>query len=265
MALLKCDICGGKIAVQAGGKTGVCDSCGAAYTLDRMREIASGVKVSQTGTKEDVEQWRTLLATYLRAYDFDGVEKTVKKMLEASPSDEEANRIYGKLQDWKFYEIKNGILVKYHGQAERTEIPAGVTCIDEEAFNGCASLTSIRIPDSVTSIGDSAFSGCTSLTSIRIPDSVTCIGDDTFWRCTSLTSITIPDSVTSIGDRAFYGCTGLASIKLPDGVTRIGKHVFGDTPFPLDWRRRCLCQHCGGKFEGLMFEKCRRCGKPKDY
>ena len=42
-------------------------------------------------------------------------------------------------------------------------IPDGVTSIDERAFSGCSSLTSITIPNSVTSIGDGAFDACSSL------------------------------------------------------------------------------------------------------
>ena len=68
------------------------------------------------------------------------------------------------------------------------------------------------IPESVTSIGDNAFSGCASLTSITIPESVTNIGEKAFYNCTGLTSITIPENVTSIGGDAFSGCTGLTSI-----------------------------------------------------
>ena len=26
-----------------------------------------------------------------------------------------------------------------------------------------------------------------------------------------------------------------------------------------------LCQHCGGRFSGLIIKKCSKCGKPKDY
>lgn len=40
--------------------------------------------------------------------------------------------------------------------------------IDNAAFSGCGSLTSIRIPMSVTSIGELAFNGCNNLTSVSV-------------------------------------------------------------------------------------------------
>ncbi|MBO5881301.1 MAG: leucine-rich repeat domain-containing protein, partial [Paraprevotella sp.] len=105
-------------------------------------------------------------------------------------------------------------------------IPNSVTSIGNYAFKGCTGLTSITIPNSVTSIGYQAFEGCTGLTSITIPNSVTSIGYKAFYNCTSLTNITIPNSVTSIGNYAFYGCNNLTSLAIPNGVTSIGDYAF---------------------------------------
>ena len=63
-----------------------------------------------------------------------------------------------------------------------------------------------------TKIEDCAFLGYDSLTSIAIPSSVTSIGSDAFYDCSNLTSIKIPSSVTSIGDLAFYNCSKLSSV-----------------------------------------------------
>ena len=112
------------------------------------------------------------------------------------------------------------------GSQKTYDIPSSVTCIDEYAFNGCSSLTSINIPSSVTSIGGSAFEGCSSLTSINIPSSVTSIGGSAFQYCSSLTSINIPSSVNSIEWGTFSGCSSLTSINIPSSVTSIGGSAF---------------------------------------
>jgi len=69
------------------------------------------------------------------------------------------------------------------------EIPASVTCIGRNAFEACASLSTLTIPASVSIIEREAFVGCSSLSSITIPASVKSIGDFAFWKCTNLSSI----------------------------------------------------------------------------
>lgn len=61
----------------------------------------------------------------------------------------------------------------------------------------------------MTTIGNSAFNGCTSLTSIKITNSVTTIGNEAFSKCTGLTSITslIPAEKLFVpGYGAFNSC-----------------------------------------------------------
>ena len=108
------------------------------------------------------------------------------------------------------------------------EIPNSVSNIGNYAFCGCDSLASIEIPNSVSNIGNYAFSGCKSLTSINIPNSVTNIEYGAFSGCDSLTNINIPNSVTNIEDSAFSWCKSLTNINIPDSVTNIGDHAFSD-------------------------------------
>ena len=105
-------------------------------------------------------------------------------------------------------------------------ITYSVTSIENYAFSGCSSLTSITLPESITSIGDYVFSSCSSLISITIPESVTSIGNGIFQNCSGLASITLPESITSIGNYVFSGCSSLTSIDLPKTVTSIGYCAF---------------------------------------
>lgn len=99
-----------------------------------------------------------------------------------------------------------------------------VDALGVNAFNGCTSVTSVKIPDGVTSFGNLAFAGCSKLTSVNIPDGVKSI-DNVFTGCSSLTSINIPNSVTSIS-YAFFRCSALESVNIPEGITSIGNLAF---------------------------------------
>ena len=98
------------------------------------------------------------------------------------------------------------------GSQKTYDIPSSVTCIDEYAFNGCSSLTSINIPSSVTSIGGSAFYGCRSLTSINIPSSVTRIGSAAFYNCIALKAVVLQSNYLKLGESVFDGCGSIYAI-----------------------------------------------------
>ena len=156
---------------------------------------------------------------------------------------------------------KDEIIMCPPGKSGTYVIPNSVTSIGNQAFEGCAGLTSVSIPNSVTSIGGGAFSECTGLTSVTIPVSVTTIAGLAFYGCTNLTDIlvasgntsfasidgvlcnsskdtivlyppgrvggyVIPNSITTIGAAAFYGHTGLTSISITNSVTTIESLAF---------------------------------------
>ena len=138
------------------------------------------------------------------------------------------NQNYASVNDVLYNKNKTTLMCYPAGKKDKTyKMLDGVKIIDDSAFDGCISLTSIIIPDSVTSIGSSAFSGCTNLMSITIPDSVPLVGPGAFSNCTNLTSVTIQNGVMYIGNEAFANCTSLTGITIPDSVTWIGRYSFG--------------------------------------
>lgn len=105
----------------------------------------------------------------------------MKESLHPYQTDENATRKdCGQVSPIADFEIEDGVLKKYLGNAETVVIPDDITSIGDNAFWNCSSLISIHIPDSVTSIGDEAFFGCDSLESIEVPKSVTHIGRNAF-------------------------------------------------------------------------------------
>ena len=142
-------------------------------------------------------------------------------------------------------------LCKGMANLQSVTIGNSVTSIEDGAFEGCSSITSViwnakNYPDCKESIfkaqiskitsfvlGDNVqhvpaylCNGMNNLSSVAIGNSVTSIGSSTFSGCSRLTSITIPNSVTRIGGGAFKGCSRLTSITIPNRVTSIGSSTF---------------------------------------
>ena len=112
---------------------------------------------------------------------------------------------------------------------QKTVIPNSVTCIGEEAFWACTTLTSISIPNSVTGIGDGAFNQCINLTSICIPNGVTNIGKYVFGDCSNLATIILPGTITTIDDYAFIRCGLTDMYCYAEQLPVIGSSIFMDT------------------------------------
>lgn len=149
-------------------------------------------------------------------------------------------------------------------------VPAEVECggavrtvstIDDYAFLGATSLTSVSLPTTVTHIGDTPFANSTKLATITvaddnptyssldgvlfdkthttliacpaaksgnydIPSTVDSICTSAFYGCASLTSLTIPPAVRSIGVYAFRGCSNITTLAIPEGVTEVKSGTF---------------------------------------
>lgn len=88
--------------------------------------------------------------------------------------------------------------------------------IGTNAFYGLYNAQTVILSDDIYTINNNAFEGCSSLTNIEIPsNSGVGIGDYAFKDCSSLTSLYVPSGVRAIGLGAFEGCTKLSSATLP--------------------------------------------------
>jgi uncharacterized repeat protein (TIGR02543 family) len=88
-------------------------------------------------------------------------------------------------------------LVSIPAIAEETAfyLPANLTEIEEQAFEGNTSITSIVIPKSVQQIGPRAFAGCTGLTDVYVGNNPSMIiATDAFAGCSGVLFHVYPDS-----------------------------------------------------------------------
>ena len=105
-------------------------------------------------------------------------------------------------------------------------LPTLLTSVEEYAFEGNTSVTSVLMPDGIKSIGEGAFRDCSSLHTVKLPRNISYIGPEAFHGCGALASVEFPEGLASVGNRAFYGCTALNEIVLPDSLTEIGVDAF---------------------------------------
>lgn len=95
-------------------------------------------------------------------------------------------------------------------------------------FEGCSSLVSVELPPKLKAIGERTFEGCTSLQEVQVPASVTEISYNAFKQCENLSmvDISIDGKLKEIKDEAFKGCVSLESVHLPRLISSLGNNAF---------------------------------------
>ncbi len=68
----------------------------------------------------------------------------------------------------EFYQIQDGVLIRYMGREEETVVPAGIHTVGEGAFKGCVSLKKVVLPSGLQCIMGDAFKGCRRLEEVVI-------------------------------------------------------------------------------------------------
>lgn len=112
--------------------------------------------------------------------------------------------------------------------AHRYQVPAGVTRIADNAFEGADQLYWVDLLDGLMDIGVHAFRDCTRLSAIYLPNSVHTVGEGAFRDCSSLTILNLSPNLTTISYQMCDDCDNLTSVILPEGVQIISPNAFAD-------------------------------------
>lgn len=172
----------------------------------------------------------------------------------------------------KDFVIRAGVLEKYNGESPNVVIPDTVKIIGEEAFRGTG-IEHVVIPESVHTISDYAFCECMCLKELTIPKSVTLIGYGAFWNCDELEEFTdltgkfdFYDNHDKFGGwKMFQKKQQERTEKQKEQEREQREKEYQQQKLIGQRKRDGLCQHCGGKFKGLLLKQCSVCGKAKDY
>ena len=125
----------------------------------------------------------------------------------------------------------NGALtLLWHTLAENqttVSIENDITALGNNVFIGNTAITEVVLPASVSVIGTDAFNGCKNLTSINL-NNVSVIGVGAF-NGSGLTSVEFSTGASvAIHDRAFYSCSGLTELYLPSTVSLVSSATSGN-------------------------------------
>ena len=104
-------------------------------------------------------------------------------------------------------------------------IPASVTTIGNNVFDGCSKLTSATISSST--LGSNMFKNCNNLATVTIGGTLNTINVEAFTGCSKLSTLNISGNVTTIGANAFKGFN-LTSLNISGSVGTIGDQAFKD-------------------------------------
>lgn len=110
---------------------------------------------------------------------------------------------------------------------EKVKINEGsLKTISYGMFGGCVSLKEIIIPENIIEIGKFAFNGCESLSQVKLPSQLQYLDIDCFKGCVKLSEAIIPNTCIYIGEGAFSGCSNLSSVILPENVQAMSVDAF---------------------------------------
>lgn len=125
---------------------------------------------------------------------------------------------------------------------EKLIIPDSVEIIDNNAFENCELLESVKFSNNLKIIGFRAFNNCNSLKNLELPNSVEKIKEDAFSKCYNLESIKLGKNIKELETGIFYECTSLKDIYY-SGTMDDWMQLDNCWPDSLDMPKNCIL-HC---------------------
>lgn len=258
---------------------GICTQCGATLTVDTEKEA---MVCPYCGTAFVVEK---AINTFNNTYNVTNHITAQNVYIQKEEDD---------------FEIIGGVLIKYTGESTDVVIPEGVVKIDKDAFSHTM-IQSVKMSDRVVEI-DSAFEGCKLLQEVQLSNNLKFLKGTAFTGCESLKSIALPSSLEVLERQVFNFCEQLHTVSMskklihsrgyaPQTFLRCsnliniyvdGMKVLYGSPLLVNFfyytqlaansrmtqwtlAKNGVCMYCGGKFKGIIFRKCSRCGLDKNY
>lgn len=126
------------------------------------------------------------------------------------------------------YDIQDGALLSYNGDAQVCLVPEGLHRIAPFAFSW-GSPKVVILPSTLRSIEQNAFEFCADLERVEWNDGLERIAYQAFRGCTSLAEVSLPKSVQEIEDEAFVESGVRAFLCYAD--TKVSDTAFADTPY----------------------------------
>ena len=160
------------------------------------------------------------------------------------------------------------LVTKYIGKGTQIIIPDKikgypVNILSSNVFNGCTTLTYIKVPATVKTLSGETFAECRNLMNIEIdknnetyvsedgivfnldkstlvafpngrsgkyiiPETVLTIGSSAFAGAYKITDVNMYNSVSSVSANAFRGCFSLKNLRLSDCLSVIGEKAFAN-------------------------------------
>lgn len=195
------------------------------YALNKMKPGSQGIGGSDGGYAEGQEAIINCEPADFSTKTMTIANATVKKIcLENWDSDNDGKFTYGEAAAV----TSLGEVFKDQKMTTFNELYyfTGLTKIDDDAFNGCTALTSIKLPKKLKTIGARAFAGCIKLKTFTLPEGVTAIGEAAFQGCRVLTDQELPLNISAIEAHTFDGCSAIKAVTIPICVQRIGDQAF---------------------------------------